>query len=725
MKSSGLQKYILVAAFLFFTCFGVLAQNKVQLEDIYRDYKFRIATVDEPVSMKDGKTYTLLVDNESIVKYDYASGNELGTIFSLNKTTIPGETEISGYSFSEKEDKILITGSQIPFYRHSFFAGYYVFDIKKEQLVPVTNKKLHMAKISPDGSHVAFVYNNNLFVKNLEKNQITQVTKDGLHASIINGMPDWLYEEEFSLKSGFEWSPDSRQIAFYRFDETHVKEYQLEYYSELYPDLYRYKYPKAGEENSKLTIHVFELKSGKTNTMDAGNETDIYIPRIKWTMDPEKLCIVRLNRLQNKAELLLAEASTGKTSILYTETDEKYISEFSDKFATFLPGNEVVIMSEKDGFQHLYRYNLKGELLNQITKGSWEVSDLLGIDTKNKLVYYTSTEISPLERHIYAIHLNGSGSRKLSTEKGVHEPVFSSTYDYYLDNYSSATHPSIVTVRTNAGEVLRTIEKNEQLEKLCQEFGFTEREFFSLKGPAGNELYGYMVKPADFDSAKKYPLLMYVYGGPGSQEVINNWERYTPWFQYLANQGYIVACVDNRGGDGRGVEFKKSTYLQLGKYETEDQVAAAHYLGSKVYINKERIGIFGWSYGGFMVLNCLMDKSQIFKIGIAVAPVTNWRFYDSAYTERFMRRPSDNASGYDENSPIFKAGGLHGKLLLIHGMADDNVHAQNSIMLINELVRQNKQFDLMFYPNSNHGIYGGNTRLHLFTKISEYIVKNL
>ncbi len=703
-----------------------IAQSDIKLEDIFETYKFQPRSITGLTSMADGKHYSVIDNGTQIAVFDYKTGEKEEAIFSLEKNPIDGEGYISSYSFSDDESCLIFSTSKENIYRYTFLTSYYVYNRITKELSGVFDKKQQYAKISPDGKHVAFVVDNNLYVKDIITKKITQVTFDGKHAQIINGMPDWVYEEEFTLKNGFEWSPDSKQIAYYRFDESDVKEYQLTLYHSLYPDYYRYKYPKAGENNSVVTIHVYDIANQKQVIMDTGDETDIYFPRIKWTSGKNVLCIIRLNRLQNKAELLFANTNTGKTKVFYTEEDDQYISEFGDNFATFLKdGEHVLIQSEKDGFMHFYLYSVDGKLQHQITKGDWEVDELLGVDEGHKMIYYLSTEESPLERHVYCVGFDGKTKKKLSGPKGVHDAVFSSTFEYYIDYCSGSDKPLSVSLYSKNGKLVRSLETNRYLQEIAKEHGFTKKELFDLKGPSGIVLYGFMYKPADFDPNKKYPLLIYVYGGPESQTVQDNWDGNLPWFQYLAQHGYIVACIDNRGTDGRGGVFKKATYKQLGKYETEDQIAAAEFLSRQSYIDGNRIGVFGWSYGGYMTLLCLMKGNHIFKMGIAVAPVTNWRFYDTIYTERFMGKPQDNADGYDLNSPINHVEKLNGKLLLIHGTADDNVHIQNSMVLIGQMVNYNKDFDMYFYPNKNHGIYGGNTQLHLFTHISDYIFENL
>ncbi len=705
---------------------NLFSQKDIKLEDIYSTSRYQPQYVMGLNSMADGKLYSVIEGGYQIALYDYLKGEKQDVIFSLTEHPVRGEHYISNYEFSGNESRLLFSTSIDPVYRHSFLTSYFVYDRLKKKVIPVFERKQQYAKISPDGKQVAFVADNNLYIKDLDSGNIVQVTYDGEHASVINGMPDWVYEEEFTLTNGFEWSPDSKHLAYYRFDESQVREYQLTLYESLYPEYYRYKYPKAGENNSLVAIHIYNLGSQEDVTVGTGENTDIYIPRIKWSPSSQRLCVIRLNRHQNKAELLLANTESGETEVFYTEENEKFISEFSDDFATFLEdGQHVLIMSEKDGYMHFYLYSTDGKFIKQVTKGKWEVDEFLGVDEKKKVIYFTSTEVSPLERHIYAINYDGKNKTRLSQLQGTHSGKFNAGFEYYIDYFSSANQPLNISLYTNKGKKIRVLEDNSGLVSLMKENDFVPKEFFEFDGPGGETLYGFMYKPQNLDPEKKYPLFMYVYGGPESQDVTDSWDRNQPWFQYLVQQGYIVACIDNRGTDGRGEAFKKSTYLQLGKYETEDQIAAAKYLGKKSYIDENRIGIFGWSYGGYMSLLCLMKGNDVFKMGIAVAPVTNWRYYDTIYTERFMRKPQENGEGYDSNSPINYVEKLKGKLLLIHGTADDNVHVQNSMMLIGQLVNYNKDFEMYFYPNKNHGIYGGNTRLHLFSRISGFISENL
>lgn len=721
-------KHFIYLSLTFFVCIAASAQKQITLEDIWSKYVFRSKPVLGLMSMKDGEHYTVQ-EGDDINQYSYSDQNKVKTIFSLKDagTTYPVKS-IDEYEFSENETKILFNTEAEPIYRHSFKASYYVWDIAKKTLISVsTSGKQQLATFSKDGNMVAFMRENNLYIKDLQKDKEIQVTTDGKVNFIINGAPDWVYEEEFSFSKAFEWSPDGKKLAFYKFDESQVKEYDIINYGSLYPENYRYKYPKAGEKNSDVSIHVFDVATSLTKQIEIGQEKDQYIPRIKWTKDPNVLSFIRLNRLQNKFELLLADANSGKSHTILTETDKFYV-EIPDKDFIYFTDDkkDFLITSEKDGFTHIYLYGINGTLKKQITKGSFEVKEFMGYDEKKKVVYFSSNEQSPLRKDVYSIGTNGENKKRLTQKEGSNNADFSATFKYFTNNYSNADTPPYITINDANGKEIRLLEGNSSLKEKLKDYGFAKKEFIKFKTSEGDELNAWIIKPVNFDASKKYPVFMYLYGGPGSQEVKDEWDYHVTWFQMLSQKGYIVACVDNRGTGGRGAAFKKMTYGQLGKYETVDQIESAKYFGSLPYVDAKRIGIFGWSYGGYMSTLCLTKGADFFKMAIAVAPVTNWRYYDSIYTERFMGLPKDNASGYDDNSPINHTDKMKGKYLLVHGTADDNVHLQNSMELITKLVASNKQFDMMNYPDSNHGIYNGrNTRLHLYTKMTNFILDNL
>ncbi|MFO7940733.1 MAG: S9 family peptidase [Bacteroidales bacterium] len=718
-------------ALLLLLALGSMAQEKttnITLNDIYKKGVFRQQSVYGLRSMEDGAHYTTLEEGREIVKYAYKTGEAKETIFSLDEVQADF-SYFSNYQFSADENKILIQANTQPIYRHSFTATFYIYNRKSGELSPLSvGTRQQLAFFSPNGEKVAFVRDNNLFYKDLKAGKEVQVTNDGKYNHIINGTTDWVYEEEFAITKGLAWSPESDKIAFYKFDESHVKEFNMNMFNrELYPINYSFKYPKAGERNAIVTLHIYNLEDKETKKVDTGDELDQYLPRMKWTQDNNQLAVIRMNRLQNHLDILLADAETGNTEVLYSETNKYYISQIGDDYPTFLEdGEHFVINSEKDGYNHFYLYNMQGKLVNQITKGQWEATELLGIDDKKERLYYISAQESPLQRAVYAIDLDGSNKEKLSTKEGANRAVFSNGFKYYINYYSNANTPNYITLHNKKGELIRVLEDNKALQENIDEYGFTKKEFFTINTPSSNwDLNAYMIKPANFDENKEYPLFMFLYGGPGSQQVLDSWSSRMSWFQMLAQQGYLVVCVDNRGTGARGEEFKKMTYGQLGKYETIDQIEAAEYLSSLPYVDADRTGIFGWSYGGFMSSSCLFKGNDVFEMAIAVAPVTNWRFYDTIYTERFMGLPQDNADGYDDNSPINFSDKLKGDYLLIHGTGDDNVHVQNAIELIEQLVQENKQFEMQFYPDKNHGIYGGNTSLHLYTRMTNFIKENL
>ncbi len=729
--------FLLSVFALSFNMVGVAQDDKkeISLEDIYKNRKFASRGFPGVQSMNDGEHYCQL-KKDSLNLYEYETGKYYGTVV-LAKRLIPdGDTvpiPMAGYEFSPDETKILFSTDDEPIYRRSSKANYFVYDLKTDKLFPLSkNGKQRLATFSPDGSKIAFVRENNLFITDISGNSgdpgshgELQITDDGKSNEIINGAADWVYEEEFEFSLAFAWSPDGKKLAYYRFDERKVKEYQLTYYGDLYPEQYKYKYPKAGEDNSVIGINMYDLGSGKTLPVDIGKESDIYIPRIKWTEDPNTLALYRMNRHQNKLELLLADAATGSSKVVYSE-ENKYYIEINDHWRFLSNKKEFLISSEKDGYRHLYLYDITGKLVRQLTKGNFDVLDMLGIDEKNGRVYYSSAETSPMDKDICAVDLDGKKKARLNSKPGGNSADFSKTFTYYIGRWSDINTPAYIAVYRSNGSEVRVLQDNARLRETIAEYRFSKAEFFKFKTEEGTELNGLMVKPPDFDPSRKYPVLFTIYGGPGSQTVNNSWGTVSSWNQLWAQKGIIVVSVDNRGTGGRGEEFKKCTYLQLGKYETEDQISAAKYLGTLGYVDKARIGMWGWSFGGYLTLSCLTKGADYFSFGIAVAPVTNWKYYDNIYTERFMRTPKENNEGYEDNSPVNHAEKLKGKLLLICGMADDNVHPQNSYDMVTALVGADKQFESQFYPNSNHGIYTGkNTSFHLYKRMTDFITSNL
>ena len=622
---------------------------------------------------------------------------------------------------------LLFATSKQAIYRHSFSAYYYMYNLTDSNITLLASEGMQrLATFSPDGNNVAYVYDNNLYYKDITKDINIQVTFDGKRNEIINGAPDWVYEEEFGFTKAFAWSPDSRKIAFYRFDESQVKQYNIILYDSIYPQLYKYKYPKAGEKNSLVSIHVYDIETGSVKTMDIGTNRDQYIQAIRWAMDPEVLCITKLNRLQNKLDILFADAGTGKSKSIYTEENKYFISEIPESHITFLEDNSgFILMSGADGFMHLYLYDMKGKLINRITKGNWMVDELAGVDYSKGLVYYISTEESPLQRHVYSVRLDGTGKKRMTKNHGNNRIIFSSDYEYYINNHSSANAPDSTTIHDISGKLLQVKENNSTLNENARYHGFVNREFIKIPVSEGLELNAWVLKPGNFDETKKYPVFFYVYGGPGSQEVIDEWDPGIAWYQMLVQKGYIVVCVDNRGTAGRGEEFGKCVYKQLGKLETEDLIRSAQYFANLPYVDKTRIGIFGASYGGYLTLMCLAKGAGLFKMGIAYAPVTDWRFYDTIYTERYMSTPQQNSKGYEESSVLNVAGMIMGDLLLIHGTADDNVHLQHTMALIEKLVQNDIKYDLLLYPGKNHSISGKSSGYNLYKNLSEYIYRNL
>ena len=729
MKMIYSQLFCLTFLFIFpGTVFAQGEKKSLDFTDVVKSKTFASKGIDGSCSMKDGKHFCQL-KKDSLNEYDYETGGFTRVIVTAGQLIPSGKTEsieMSKYEFSNDETKILFSTATEEIYRYSVWAFYYIYDLKSGILTPLSeNGKQRVAAFSPDDTKIAFVRRNNIFIKDILSGSEIQITGDGRENEIINGVPDWVNEEEFEFLRAFAWSPDGNCLAFYRFDESRVKEYSLETYGDLYPVTYRYKYPVPGEANAVISIHIYNLISGKTTKLDIGADTTIYIPRIKWTKDPKWLALYRMNRHQNKLELLLANAETGNTKVVYTEEDKCYI-EIHDHLNFLKDGRSFILTSEKDGFRHIYHYNIDGSLINQLTSGKWEVTDLYGIDELKGLVFYQSAESSPLDREVYCVALDGREKRKLSERAGTNTPEFSSTFKYFINRWSDANTPPYITLNRANGEVIRVLQDNSKLIGKMKEYNLSRVGFFTVKTPQGYTLNAWMMKPPDFNPLKKYPVLFTVYGGPGSQNVSNTWRTASFWNRYLAQNGIIVINVDPRGTAGRGAEFKKLTYLQLGKFETEDMMETAKYLSELSYIDAKRIGIWGWSYGGFMTLSCLTLASDFFSMGVAVAPVTHYKYYDDIYTERFMRTPQENSEGYEQNSPNNHADKFKGKLLLIHGMADDNVHPQNSYDFMTAMVAAGKQFESQLYPNSNHSIYTGkNTTFHLYKRMTDFILKNL
>lgn len=721
--------------FLVFLLFGttVMAQpsKEITLASIYQSGTFGTKGVSGLRSMQDGKTYVSIETDPAtqerfVARNNYSDGKIAERLFSEKELVFNGIKLQVGTNFSDNERKVLIEDQSEPIYRRSSKAYYYVFDLDTRTVSPVSTKegKQQYASFSPDATKVAFVRDNDLYITDLSSGMETRVTQDGKYNHIINGGSDWVYEEELSFAKAFFWSPDGKNIAFYKFDESEVKEFSMMIYDNLYPTVYKFKYPKAGEKNADVSIHIYNLADKSIKLVDVGQEKDQYIPRVKWTQDPNTLLVLRMNRHQNHLEYLFANAQTGNTKVILDEKDIYYI-DINDDLTFLKDRKHFILTSERNGYNHVYLYDISGKLIRPITKGDWEVTNLYGIDEKTGTLYYQSTESSPLERDIYAINIVGNKKRKISTAKGTNNATFSTDFSYYILNHSNTSTPPYITLNNNkSGKLERVLEDNANAKQAAMTYGIQPREFFDFTTSENISLNGYMIKPKNFDANVKYPVLMFVYGGPGSQQVANSW-AHNIWFDYLAQEGYLIVCVDNRGTGFRGADFKKMTYLELGKYETIDQIEAAKWLGTQSYVDKSRIGLWGWSYGGYMASLAITKGADVFKTTIAVAPVTSWRFYDSIYTERYLRTPQENPKGYDENSPINFTNLLKGNFLLVHGTADDNVHYQNSLMFSDALVKANIPFDQEIYTNKNHGISGGNTSIHLYTKLTDFVIKNL
>ena len=720
-------KQILIVTVALFLGSASWAQKPITVEDFTLRNTFAQRSVSGINWMKDGKYYSSISDNK-VIKYDVTTGKAVQTL--VDGATLAPAINIDDYTFSGDENKLLLLTAFQSIYRRSYTAEYYVYDLNTKQLSKLSpNGRQSYATFSPDGSRVAFVRDNNLFYVDLAAGKETQVTTDGKFGSVINGTTDWVYEEELSFVEAFFWSPNGQKLAFYRFDETGVKEYNMQVWSKsLYPSDYKFKYPKAGEANSSVEIWIYDLAAQQKKKTQVSADKDNYIPRVQWTHDANILSVRRLNRLQNTLEIIHIDATTGVATPILTEKSETYIDlDFTDNLTYLADGKQFIHASESNGYKHLYLYSMQGTLIRQLTTGNYEVTEFLGLDEKAKLLYYISTEVSPLERHLYSLSFDGKKKTRLTTATGSHSANFSGDFQFYINYHNSASQPTIVNLyRTKGNALVKTLEKNEALVKTAEEYGLAQKEFFSFKTVDGTQLDGLLWKPKNFDASKQYPVLVYQYSGPGSQNVINAWGGGHFYFhQMLVQKGYIVAIIDTRGTGGRGEKFKKMTYKQLGKYELEDHIAGAKFLASLDYVDDSRIGIWGWSYGGYMASLAMTKGAGIFKTGIAVAPVTNWRFYDTIYTERFLQTPQLNASGYDDNSPLTYAANLKGNFLLIHGTGDDNVHFQNSVQFEEALVNAGKQFRSFYYPDKHHGIQGGKTRFHLYTMMTNYILENL
>lgn len=725
----------LIIAILFIgtiriTTAQIVSNGELTVEKIWKNAEFKSSSIIGFKSMKDGEHFTKISgdgNNKSITKHAFSDYQGVGEIIlKLSDLELNGkQIEIDDYDFNDDESKLLFTTQTTPIYRRSYSAIYYLYDLKTKviQSLDDVHQPQTLAEYSPDGSKVSFIHANNLFVKDLKSGKVKQLTKDGKINKVINGTTDWVYEEEFAITKAYGWSPDSKHIAFLRFNEKKVQEFNLVYYEKLYPDLYTYKYPKAGEENSKVTAHIIAAAGGQAIQIELGEYE--YIPRLKWSTTENNLIIQTMNRHQSQLKYHLISLVKKKiiSKVFFEENSKTYI-DIDDNLLILKDGKTILRTSESDGYNHIYKLTFDG-ISTQITKGKWDVIEFLGINESTQSIFYTSCEKGTIYKGIYHIGLNGENKTSISIETGSNDAEFSVGMKYFIKTYSTANQPAIYSLCDASGKELSILEDNKKLTQKLVQYNFQEKEFFKIQG-AEMELNAWMIKPVDFDPSKKYPVYMMVYGGPGRNTVLDSYNGNDfAYHQLLAQKGYIVVSVDPRGTMYRGTDFKKSTYLQLGKLETEDLIATGKELGKLTFVDPARIGIQGWSFGGFMTSLAMTKGADVFKMGIAVAPVTNWKYYDNIYTERFMRTPKENNTGYDNNSPINFVHLLKGKFLLIHGSGDDNVHYQNSMEMINALVKENKQFDLFIYPNRNHGIYGGNTRNHLYTMMLNYTLENL
>lgn len=726
-------RLLLCILIIWLSAINSTAQKQITLEDLFQKSTFSQSSVQGLRSMKDGNHYTVIENGSQIVRYSYQTGQKVSVVFDLKNVEKSPIQRFSNYEFSSDETKILFTTDIEPIYRRSFTATYYVWNSVTEEFLPLSDKgKQQLATFSPDGERVAFVRDNNLFIKSLRFGTESQITYDGERNKIINGAPDWVYEEEFGFNKGFAWSPDSKFLAFMRFDETEVKEFgmtmfrgdkpALDEYA-LYPENVTFKYPKAGEKNSDVKVLVYEIRSRTTITADVGQETDQYIPRLKWTPDANDLVIMRFNRRQNQLDVLYANPFTGESRMILRENNEKFVDEdFLDKFI-YLDNGNFVVTSERSGYSHLYLHDRQGFQIAQLTNGEFDVTDFYGYDPARRFFYYQAAAESPLRREVYFTSQDGKRKGKLSTLQGTNRADFSTGFKYFINYFSNTSTPNLVTLHDWQGKQLRVLESNEKLKTALQEFQISPKEFFKFTTADGIELNGWMMKPANFDASKKYPVVIVQYSGPNSQQVTDNFR--IGYNEYLAQEGFLVVCVDPRGTAARGEAFRKVTYMQLGKFESDDMLETARYLARQPNVDESKISIWGWSYGGFMVALSMSKGGELFRAGVSVAPVTSWRFYDTIYTERYMRTPRENPEGYDDNSPLFHADKVKGRMLLVHGTADDNVHAQNTSEYAEALVQAGVQFDMMLYTNRNHGIRGGNTTMHLYKMKTDFLKREL
>ncbi|MCL2245778.1 MAG: S9 family peptidase [Lentimicrobiaceae bacterium] len=707
---------------------NVFAQT-LTLESIFKDGVLRPEGIAGFQPMPSSDFYTVTT-KFTIDKHNFATGAYVTTLLSndiLNALSKDSLTvaKIYSYSFSKNENKMLIATDIEYLYRRISKGFYYLYDIQANKIIPVSQKekgKISFATFSDNGEKIAFVRNLNLFYLDVKTGKEVQVTFDGKENHIINGLPDWVYEEELGVDKMFSWSPDGKCLAYTRFNESNVKEFSMTMWGELYPAEHKFKYPKAGEDNSVVEIYVYHTEINKSVKVDIKANEEVYYPRFFWLSNSVDLMVLQLNRFQNKLEFVKYNVLNHNYSIVFADTNPYWLN-VTHNYYFLNNNNSMILTSEKDGFNHIYLVDFNGNI-KQLTSGNWEVASIQYVNYKTKQIYYLSNENDPLGRNLFVVDFSGKKKTRLSKGEGWNTSTFSATGNYYRNSYATPTQPPYHTINDSKGNELRVLQDNAKLKAAMKEYNCVSKEFFQFTTAEGITMDGWMMKPADFDPSKKYPVLVYTYGGPGSVEVNKNFNVET-WYQYLTQNGYIVACADGRGSGGKGDAFQKVIYKQMGKFESDDQIAFAKYLKTISYINPNRIGIWGWSFGGYLSALSLFKGEGAFSMAISVAPVTNWRYYDNIYTERFQRTPQENPEGYDENSPVFWADKLQGKFLMVHGTADDNVHFQNAIDLATALNNAGKQYEMFFYPNKNHHITGGNTRLHLYTMMTEFIFKNL
>ncbi|PIE50334.1 MAG: S9 family peptidase [Flavobacteriales bacterium] len=690
--------------------------QEITLDKIYSGY-YRGQGIAGVSSLNDGEHYAV-IERGGVAKYDYKTNQKIGMLI---------QGAVYDYTLSKDESKALLLKDARQVYRHSYLGKFEVKNLKTGDSFLLNNGNfVQEPSFSPDATKVAFIADNNLFYQDVKTQKITQITTDGAKNKIINGLADWVYEEEFGHAKQYEWTKNASAIVYVKSDESLVPEMQIPIYGKgLYPNQMKFKYPKAGEKNSVVSAHLYQLDSGKNSKINLANFKHYYIPNVIQTNKKNEIILITSARTQNASDVLKINTQNGKVKKLFTEKDDKWI-ETDNVILEFLKDNSFIWASERDGFRHLYWYNADGSLKKQITKGKWNIIDYYGFNPKTKEVFAQTNQTGSIHKVVTKINIKNGKSTIISNKKGTHSADFSKNFKYFIETSSATNQPYTYTLKNNNGKIIRELKNNNRLLTKLKKDNFVPKTYFTIPNENGDQMNAWIMKPKNFNPNKKYPLMMYQYSGPGSQKVTNAFDGGNGlWFNHLVQQGYIVACVDGRGTGGKGTAYKKATYMNLGKYEIEDQITAAKWLGNQSYIDKDRIGIFGWSFGGYMASLAMTKGADVFKLGIAVAPVTNWRFYDSIYTERFMRTPQENPDGYDKNSPTEYAHLLKGKFLLIHGTADDNVHFQNAMVFSEALIQNNKQFEFMAYPDKNHGIYGGMTRPQLYQKMTKFILENL